>query len=885
VLEDIFNALNAPDHSLQCAELKAYKFPYLNGGLFERDTLDDKNIVLPASLFNDMFELFNQYNFTVDENTPNDTEISVDPEMLGRIFENLLEDNKDKGAFYTPKEIVQYMCQQSLIEYLKTHLEDNAEIETFIKTNYIDHGNRESYIVKNAKRIEELLDALKICDPAIGSGAFPMGILHEIYRAKLVLNPVLDALETKKAIIQNSIYGVDIEQGAVDIARLRFWLSLVVEETIPQALPNLDYKIMCGDSLINRFPIDCDIKEVFKDYNQNKPKTEQITIEKYRELTNTYLNEHEQKDAARSKIEEIKNALKTELSKGDIKKIATARAAVESFENYNLMGERRADSHKKEYKAAKDKLQKLEKNREDTFNNTIFSNSFEWRFEFPSLLDQNGEFIGFDIVIGNPPYVSTKGVNENDKKIFEKLFGFADDLYFHFIIKGFDLLKLNGINTMITPDTYFTTLTKKQLRFKFTTNNLLSLIHLGHDVFDEAMVSTAIFVCQKNEDITENKSINVIDAKGKKKLIDASYFNIPQSVYRESINGSFFVPNDINLQIHNKLGKTHKDLIESYWDKICTSTNIKKNAVSLKKYRDSLVPGEFTLVGLVTEGGQGLATANNGKYVGVKEGTKEANRIRATRPQKLQELNNKLGTNYKMPDSEVDIVTLFDEIKEKYGRDSFGQGYLHRIVTPDIIANVDTLSDTEKLNGIDNTNATYVPYDKGDKDGNRWYLPTPYYINWNKLNVSLLKTDKKARFQNTQFYFREGFCWIDVNSTYLKCRLKSNSVHDVMSMSLFSMCDKIPEFYIVSIINSSFISELVQSFLNTTSHFQINDCRALPIPVPTSEQLNDCKKLFDKAYSIQYSFFEETISSSERDKQLSIVQKEVDDFVKQLYGF
>lgn len=211
------------------------RIPYLNGGLFEPDAIDQLQIDFSYDLFANLVEFFGQYNFTIDENDPEDSEIGIDPEMLGHIFENLLEDNKDKGAFYTPKEIVQYMCRQSIIQYLKTHepREDYAEaITLLINSGVVDPVLQNKEV---ARRITSLLENVKVCDPAIGSGAFPMGIMSVLFHARHALQAFADskgdwnAAEVKRDIIQNNIYGVDIEQGAVDIARLRFgslWLSM-----------------------------------------------------------------------------------------------------------------------------------------------------------------------------------------------------------------------------------------------------------------------------------------------------------------------------------------------------------------------------------------------------------------------------------------------------------------------------------------------------------------------------------------------------------------------------------------------------------------------------------------------------------------------------------
>ena len=226
--------------------------PYLNGGLFERDNDDEPDSVFPADYFKGLFQFFSEYNFTIDENDPNDAEVGVDPEMLGKIFENLLEDNKDKGAFYTPKEIVRFMCQESLIAYLNTNTSIAGDkIRKFVllpEEGVVD-------IPDNKKdKLLTALENVKICDPAIGSGAFPMGLLNELLHCREVLSGEhYDRAEIKKSIIKNNIYGVDIEKGAVDIARLRFWLSIVVDEETPSPLPNLDYKIMQGNSLLESF--------------------------------------------------------------------------------------------------------------------------------------------------------------------------------------------------------------------------------------------------------------------------------------------------------------------------------------------------------------------------------------------------------------------------------------------------------------------------------------------------------------------------------------------------------------------------------------------------------------------------------------------------------
>ena len=360
VLEALFNDLNSEDNK----QLPQYRIPYLNGGLFERDKTDEAEFPLPAKYMQSMLDFFASYNFTIDENDPDDAEVGVDPEMLGRIFENLLEDNKDKGAFYTPKEIVTYMCRESLIAYLQTDIEDVATKEAlrqFVTTHDAEHlGTNKKF----CQQVDEALKNVKICDPAIGSGAFPMGLLKELFQCRTALEGITQskAAEIKKHIIQQNIYGVDIEKGAVDIARLRFWLSLIVDEETPQALPNLDFKIMQGNSLLEQYK-GVDLSTMTeKKYDKNEGLTFfdnmlDVYRKDLRDMLAKYYNctNHKEKKELRTKI--INN----------VKKQLAEQSINVDFGDIDLSGN-------------------------DQF--------FLWHTWFYDVFSKGG----FDIVIGNPPY-------------------------------------------------------------------------------------------------------------------------------------------------------------------------------------------------------------------------------------------------------------------------------------------------------------------------------------------------------------------------------------------------------------------------------------------------------------------------------------------------
>lgn len=450
----------------------ADKIPYLNGGLFQQEKIDEVDSCFPAGMFQSLFDFFDSYNFTIDENDPNDAEVGVDPEMLGKIFENLLEDNKDKGAFYTPKEIVRYMCQESLTAYLQTGIEDaevKEHIANFVKTNDVEElGGASSELAMSIDR--KLID-VKICDPAIGSGAFPMGLLRELYacRKSIEIFEEDNAADIKRHIIQNNIYGVDIEKGAVDIARLRFWLALIIDEKEPMPLPNLDFKIMQGNSLLESY------KGVDLDVTSKKLKTGKDT-------------------------KKTRGVLSLGFEETDVQK--TIQDLVKSYfsiTDHTLRAQRRQqiDKYVKDYikicaegnHEVQDAVDELE------IPNDQF---FLWHTYFADVFEQGG----FDIVIGNPPY----GVSIKDdyRKAVVASWGNVPDyeIYYYFIVLAAPLLKEKGIMSYIIPNTFlFNTFAKHFREMLVEKWNVLEILDCTKfPIFESAVVRNAINLFQKDSE-------------------------------------------------------------------------------------------------------------------------------------------------------------------------------------------------------------------------------------------------------------------------------------------------------------------------------------------------------------------------------------------------
>ena len=437
--------------------------PYLNGGLFEKDDVDPEKCVFPASYFERLFGFLDSYNFTIDENDTEDAEIGIDPEMLGRIFENLLEDNKDKGAFYTPKEIVDYMCRESLIAYLNNGYEKKAHplIRKFIETIDPEILTPE----QKMKLLRKLVD-VKICDPAIGSGAFPMGLVNLLSRIFIALKPDSDRTLIKRHIMEKSIYGVDIEKGAVDIARLRFWLAMVVDEKEPQPLPNLHFKIMQGNSLL-------------ESYN-GTTLADMTTVKSHASLF----------DSDDSERESLVSDLRLYYGTSD----HTRRAQLFN----NIIQNVRRQLFAKGITLPQGM---------DPSENSDF---FLWHTWFTDVFE-NG---GFDIVIGNPPYIQLQGNGGSLAKLYESCkyesFARTGDIYCLFYEQGWRMLKNGGHLCYITSNKWMRAGYGKDLRqfLAKKTNPKLLLDFGGIQVFDSATVDTNILLFSKESNRHETQAVS-----------------------------------------------------------------------------------------------------------------------------------------------------------------------------------------------------------------------------------------------------------------------------------------------------------------------------------------------------------------------------------------
>jgi len=485
------------------------KIPFLNGGLFE--AIHDYNwreidIRLPNDLFQKVFETFDLYNFTVREDEPLEKEVAVDPEMLGKVFENLLPENlrKGKGTYYTPRPIVHYMCQESLINYLAGECEGiipKEDIEALIRRgeSAVEHDiakqeGTKTYKYKlpesiraHAQLLDDKLAGIKVCDPAVGSGAFPVGMMHEIVKARTVLATYLpdktgrDTYTLKRHCIQESLYGVDIDPGAIDIAKLRLWLSLIVDEEDYQTinpLPNLDYKIMQGNSLIEDFHgISLDLgKSGNGDLLGEDTELEHL-IEELHEKQNAFFNathpseKQKRKDAAEEAILSVFRYRLQQEKKPYYESLKSIERTTASLPE-NIRDQYIEEETEKLNKRSDSDPEAVENElREMTHGNKV-RNFFPWRLYFADVFRNKG---GFDVVIANPPYIK----EYTDRSAFDGLhdqecYQGKMDIWYLFGCKGIDIIQAKqGILSFIATNNWITNAGASKFRNKVFQENFL----------------------------------------------------------------------------------------------------------------------------------------------------------------------------------------------------------------------------------------------------------------------------------------------------------------------------------------------------------------------------------------------------------------------------
>jgi len=560
--------------------------PYLNSSLFEPTGIehsclfisqlkDDKLPIIASTVLKDnngkkyngelytleyLFKFLDAYDFAGEgaEEIQEENKTLINASVLGLIFEKI-NGYKD-GSFFTPGFITMYICRETIRRAIVQKFNDRKGWNCSDLTGLYDK-------IEDKKEANEIVNELKICDPAVGSGHFLVSALNEIIAIKSELKILSDKegkrlkeyhvevvndeliitdeygdlfeynpgssesqrvqetlFHEKQTIIENCLFGVDINPNSVKICRLRLWIELLKNAYYMrgskltsgqfdnltsgelQTLPNIDINIKCGNSLISRYALDADIRQALK--------KSKWSIDSYRLAVMTYRNARgkDEKREMERLIEKIKNDFQSEISQNDPKIKKRDKLVNELYHRFtgqflfepeqDYGGKEQERKRKKEQQKIENEIAKLNKEIDEIKENTIFENAFEWRFEFPEVLNDEGDFAGFDVVIGNPPYISLSKIKEQTawfENAGYETFTKVSDIYCIFYEKGVQLLANNGILTFITSNSWMRTQYGEALRKFFVkkTNPILLINIEDSQVFEEATVESNILIVQK----------------------------------------------------------------------------------------------------------------------------------------------------------------------------------------------------------------------------------------------------------------------------------------------------------------------------------------------------------------------------------------------------
>ncbi|MBC2705013.1 Eco57I restriction-modification methylase domain-containing protein [Desulfobacula sp.] len=550
------------------------KVPYLNSSLFEPTELeqrtisisnlrDDKKLsIVSSTILKDrkgkkkkgeitaieyLFQFLDAYDFSSEgaEKIQEDNKALINASVLGLIFEKI-NGYKD-GSFFTPGFITMYMCKDTL---RKAVIQKFNRVKNWNCSSFEDlREDLHEYIKIHPegrktprKEANEIINSIKICDPAVGSGHFLVSALNELIAIKYDLGIFQDRdgkkiteysvtvvndelivtrdsddenlffeyrpsnkesqciqetlFHEKQGLIENCLFGVDINSNSVKICRLRLWIELLKSAYYTaesrfselETLPNIDINIKCGNSLISRYPLDSDLKEALK--------KSKLSINAYKKAVHTYQNAEskDQKREMEALIAEIKSNFQSEITKNDprVKRLARLKGAqIDLVKQLELF--ERTKAEEKERKKKLEKLEKeiaqIENTIEEIKSNRIYENAFEWRFEFPEVLNDNGEFEGFDVVVGNPPYIRQEAIKNQKPYLKSNFITYTgtSDLYVFFVERGFQILTKTGCFCYIMPNKWMQAGYGKPLRAFFLENRLEKIIDFGDlQVFEEA---------------------------------------------------------------------------------------------------------------------------------------------------------------------------------------------------------------------------------------------------------------------------------------------------------------------------------------------------------------------------------------------------------------
>lgn len=845
------------------------RIPYFNGGLFDKKSTEE-NVTVEPEFFDSLLDptenedgepngFLRRYKFSLSESNPSEQELIVDPEFIGRIFEMFMleAEREEKGTFYTPKPVTEYMAKNAIKQFL---LEDYADYEDAVIELVGNHKIPTDLDEDTVHGMREKVRNVQVVDPAVGSGAFIIAMSEELVAIVEALTEALgddlDRFGLKQEFIRDSLYGVDIDSGGIELCKFRVWLYLIqdlhisidefIDENNRYALPNLGLKFFVGNSLVGDYE-PTELRDTLRNGDYQGSLTGNYDkdglIDRISTLRKEYVNAHnDEKQEIHTELQRLTNELDQKIS---------------------------WDSSDHWMPDAVDELND--------------SGPFKWSISIPEVILEGG----FDIVIGNPPYKG--GTNpdyvtalsdfyeEHREEYVKPVRKMVYDRYQKFIFRGEELVRDAGVFTYIVNSTFRTIATKTSTRNLLQSNRLQEILITNIDTFDAA-VNASIFTLRHENakdrnyqmryvngleapitsyrnlihfpDLPDNGTAKVRKITGRD---DLHAYQTPIKMYRNSIRGSFFEPDEVKQKVYRDYVMPANDLIDKWEEELYDVDRQRDNLEEIRsQHINQLEPGDATLLGLVTWGEQGLITVNNKEHIAYIEGTREA--------RKVKERN---GEDFK----------YIEQNEEAFGR-------INRVVGEEDTIHPNELTEEEKLNGIDaeeRDGRTWVPIEKGASTSDIYYKPTVEYIDWSKESLDKIRNRAGGRIRDPTCYFRESiFASRGGAGKYKsKARYINNAVVESSGVVLIPTTDKLPPKYLLAILNSEVIKYIVYHFINGTLNVQAADMRLIPIPVPTDEQREEITATVDEAIAVQ---------RGDSDRLLDDIQDEIDEKIADLYG-
>ena len=833
--------------------------PYLNGTLFERDPRFDPpkvrvpNIVFDPENDNSLLSLFLKYNFTVSEESREETEVALAPELLGKVFENLLADEKrsETGSFYTPRAVVRAMCESTLALHLARATMDRPDWDQAFFMDLFEPDNLRSPLQiteREATRLLEILGAIRILDPAVGSGAFPLGMLHAILHLRRIFEEARGLkvderkgafTEWKEQVIRNQLFGVDKLPQAVEMCRLRLWLSLVVDQDrdAVRPLPNLEYNIVRGDSLRERvagitiFRASKRSKQAgLGEFMERQDAGELYSLVRdLPELKKVYATEHDPKEKSRLR-REIDATIQEAMEKALKQQLDRLRRKLDSLGRNS-----RAKKVAKQVRELLGQEASL-KSQLEQVTDRLWSTFFVYELYFADVF---GEMGGFDIVVGNPPYLRT----EEYQDLMGELEVESSNLFGLFWARALrDLCRPGGLVSFITPDPILTIETHKALRRQMLERTIVTIANLPHWFFTFNMAYTCVLTII-NEPPPPLGTITAIDITQSPRS-DYEALETGMELIREERTG----PIDLELgsdkpplpaarYVYDRvlphqsrlcpLFVGDPNLFKLMWDEGANVPNAAKSPLTYGRerrrvpIREALINGQtrVTLVhlGSIAEVKQGIATGDNPAYV------RSDPRIHPE------------GDGSRYPPVDLLKCLKEDELEairkkpDKYRRKGISPG--------------------------DFGGRHYVPLDmsgKFDEEGHPPWMTArmEYWIDWSgkalrrmetltiadrkKLNGETIERDDDQKIaaviRNREFYFRQGLLSIRVGDQAPIVREFSAGIFDSGANCIFPHKDEWVDALAVY-LNSPLARYLCRCFINSTFNFQVDDLLEVPVPI------------------------------------------------------